>query len=194
VQSAYAVAKAGAAGVDAARAEFMPKLFASSTVSSARGALGVSSLPSLGDLGSPILNLSNRTTSGVIMGGISVPIYDGGVRAAMLEQAKSRADSASATLIRTRTEAARQIVKADNALKTSLTTYEASQQLAAAAATTFDAALTAYRSGFGSVTEMTLAQSGLLDAQVSAIDAYHAALISAASLAFATGAVATALP
>lgn len=194
VQSAYALAKAGQAGVDAARAELMPKLFASGTVGGARGALGVSSLPSLGDLGSPILNLSNRTTSGVIMGGVSVPIYDGGVRYAMLEQARSRADTAQATLIRTRLDAARQIVKSDNALKTALATHEASRELSTAAATTFDAALTAFRSGYGSVVEMTLAQSGLLDAKLGETDAYHATLIAAASLAFATGLVANALP
>lgn len=50
------------------------------------------------------------------------------------------------------------IVVASNALRTSLAAYEASQALTQAAQTTFDAALDAYRSGVGSITDLTLAE------------------------------------
>ena len=194
VLAAYATAKAGAAGVDAAKAEFLPKVFATGNVAYAQGGLGLSSLPSLGDMGSPVLNLSNRNFASVIIAGVSVPVYDGGVRSAMLQQAQARADSANATLARTREEAVRQIVRSDNALKTSVAAYTASSALAAAAGTTFDAALAAYRSGVGSVTDATLAQNGLLDARLGMVDSYHASLIAAVTLAFATGSLTSQAP
>jgi outer membrane protein len=72
-------------------------------------------------------------------------------------------------------------------LNTSLSAYAASQSLAAAAQTTFDAALSAYRSGFGSITDLTLAESQLLQAKNASSDAYSAALSAAATLALSTG-------
>jgi outer membrane protein TolC len=87
-----------------------------------------------------------------------MPLYDGGSRAALLEQARDRVDKAQTTLTQIRNEAARQIVVARNTLKTSLSAYRASTALAAAAQTTFNAALTAYRNGVGSITDVTLAE------------------------------------
>ena len=86
----------------------------------------------------------------------AVPIYDGGTRAAILEQAHAEADSADARLTRMRDEAVRLIVLADNALRTSLAALSASRALVSAAQTTFDAALAAYRNGVGSITDATL--------------------------------------
>jgi len=56
-------------------------------------------------------------------------------------------------------EAVRQIVLADNALRTSLSAYSASQSLTAATQTTFDAALASYRRGVGSITDLNLAET-----------------------------------
>ena len=58
-----------------------------------------------------------------------------------------------------REDAVRQIVLASNALHTSLSAYAASRSVETAAQTTFDAALSAYRSGVGSITDLTLAES-----------------------------------
>jgi outer membrane protein len=185
--AAYASARAAQAGVAAARAEFLPKVFASGNVAYADGRLGLSSLPAVGDQGTSTLNLSDRRFSSVIIAGITVPIYDGGVRSALLRQAQARADSAQAVLRRTQQDSVRQIVEADNALRTGLAAHAAAGTLEAAAGTTFDATLAAYRSGFGSVTQATLAQSGLLDARLGRADTYSAAQIAAASLAFAMG-------
>jgi len=65
-------------------------------------------------------------------------------------------------LTQVREDAVRQIVLADNALRTSLSAYSASRTLEAAARTTFDAALAAYRNGVGSITDLTLAETQLL--------------------------------
>jgi len=67
-----------------------------------------------------------------VFAGITVPVYDGGMRAAVLEQVRARADNASLALTRTREEAVRQIVLARNGLRTSLSAYSASTSLTAA--------------------------------------------------------------
>ena len=66
-------------------------------------------------------------------------------------------------------------------------TNEASTLLVAAAQTTFDAALAAYRNGVGSVTVATDAETQLLQAENAESDSYSAALSSAATLALAVG-------
>jgi outer membrane protein TolC len=187
VLAAYANAKAAEAGVDAARAEFLPKIFAAGNVAYIDGRLGLSSLPAVGDQGTSTLNLSGRQFGTVVIAGIAVPIYDGGVRRALLQQAQTRADSAQAVLRRTQQDSVRQIVSADNALRTGLAAHAAAVALEAAAETAFDATLAAYRNGVGSVTAATLAQNGLLDARLGRADTYSAVQIAAATLAFAMG-------
>ena len=124
--------------------------------------------------------------------GITVPVYDGGLRRATLEQARSKADNASLALTHTREEAVRQIVAAQNGLTTSLNAHSASTSLVAAARTTFDAALAAYRNGVGSITDATVAETQLLQATNSLTDAHSAALAAAATLALAVGALGSA--
>lgn len=189
VLAAYAAAKAARSNVTAAKAEFLPKVFVSGNVAYTTGHLALSSVPGAGSDSSPTLNLSSNNFSSLILGGISVPIFDGGMRAAIMRQAQNRADSTQVTLEQTLDDSAKQIVAAQNGLHTSLSAYRAATKLEAAARTSFDAAFTAYRSGVGSITPATLAQSGLLDAQLAQSDAYYAALIAAASLGFATGAL-----
>lgn len=70
-----------------------------------------------------------------------------------------------------------------------LSAYSAAQRLTTAAQTTFDAALAAYGSGVGSITDVTLAESQLLQAKNSLSDAYSTALSAAATLALATAAL-----
>ena len=88
--------------------------------------------------------------------------------------------------------AVRQIVLAENALLTSLSANDASTALALAAQTTFDAPLAAYRSGVGSITEATLAETQLLQAKNASTDAYSTSLSAAATLALAVGSLGSA--
>jgi outer membrane protein len=186
VLSAYAAEKASFANVRAARAEFLPKFFLSATGAYNNGGLDVTAIPSIGQQ-SGTVNLSGHRLSGVLFAGMAVPLYDGGTRAALLKQAQAKADNAHLVLTRTRDEAVRQIVQAENALQTSLSAYSASTSLASAAQTTFDAALAAYRSGVGSITDVSLAESQLLQAKNASTDAYSTALSAAATLALAAG-------
>jgi outer membrane protein TolC len=191
VLSAYAAQKASLANVRAAKAEFLPKVFVSATGSHNSGNLRVSSLPGLGGE-SPTLNVDSNHTGGIIVAGVTVPLFDGGRRAAQLDQARAAADSAEARLSQVQDEAVRQIAIADNALTTSLESVSAAQALVAAARTTFDAALGAYGSGVGSITDVTIAETQLLQANNAAADAYSTALSAAATLALATGALGSA--
>jgi outer membrane protein TolC len=86
-----------------------------------------------------------RRFASTVLIGAPVPIHDGGTRAALLEQARNNADSAGAMLTHRRNDAVRQVVVADNALRTSLSAYSAANALAAAAQTTFDSPLASYR-------------------------------------------------
>jgi outer membrane protein len=194
VLSAYALQKASLAKVRAAEAEFLPKVFLSGNRVYSSGNLNVTAIPSIGDQAATV-NLSggSRTSSTVLLGA-TVPLYDAGVRAAMLGQAQADADNAETMLTRRRNEAVRQIVLSDNALRTSLSAYSASQALSSAAQTTFDAALAAYRNGIGSITDVTIAQTQLLQARNSSSDAYSTSLSAAASLALSTGALGSAPP
>ena len=191
VLGAHAAHLASSEDVRAARAEFLPKLFVSATGAYNDGHLDVTAIPSIGEQ-LPTVNLSRSRRGVTIFAGVTMPIYDGGTRDAVLRQAQARADSAALALERTQEEAVRQIVVAENALRTSLSAYDASSSLAAAAQTTFDAALGAYRSGVGSITDVTLAESQLLQARNASTDAHSAALSAAATLALAAGALGSA--
>jgi outer membrane protein len=188
ILTAYAAQKAANADVDAAVAEFMPKVFLSGTTAYNAANLSVTSIPGLGQQ-SGTANLNPSRFASTVLVGATVPIYDGGTRVALLEQARNNADSAGALLTRRRNDAVRQLVVADNALRTSLSAYSASNALAAAAQTTFDGALASYRNRVGSITDVNIAQSQLLQARNASTDAYSTALSAAATLALATGAL-----
>lgn len=194
VLSGYAGVQASLAGLRAAQAEFFPKVFASAVGTHSAGDLSITALPGVGEQLAPVVNLpggqlaaAKPELGGTALIGAAVPLYDGGMRAALLEQARDRVDKAETTLTQIRNEAARQIIVARNTLRTSLSAYRAAKTLAAAAQTTFDAALTAYRNGVGSITDVTIAERQLLAAENAATDAYSGALSAAATLALAAG-------
>jgi hypothetical protein len=70
-----------------------------------------------GDLSSTIGNISSNINNATILGGVTFPIYDGGIRDARIYEARSRASAAEATLLRLQQNAAAtEIVAADDAL------------------------------------------------------------------------------
>jgi outer membrane protein len=81
---------------------------------------------------------------------------------------------------------------ADNALRTNLSAYSASNVLAEVAQTTFDNVPASYRNPVGSITDVNIAQSQLLHARNASAAAYSTALSAAATLALATGALGSA--
>jgi outer membrane protein len=195
VLSSYAAQKASLANLRAAEVEFFPKVFFSGNGARVTGSLDVTGIPGI-EQQVPVLNIpsnqlgtSINQTSATALIGATMPIYDGGTRAALLEQARDKVDKANTTQTQITYEAARQIIVARNTLRTSLSAYSASTALAAAAQTTFDSALAAYRNGVGSISDVTLAERQLLGAKNTATDAYSTALSAAATLALAAGAL-----
>jgi outer membrane protein TolC len=193
ILTAYAAQKASLANVRAATAEFLPKVFLAGTSAWNSSNLNVTALPAIGQE-APTVNLSGNRSSSSVFLGASVPLYDAGVRAARLMQAQADVDNANVMLVRRQNEAVRQIVLADNALRTSLSAYSASGELSKAAQTTFDAALASYRNGVGSITDLNIASTQLLQAKNAATDAYSTALSAAASLALSTGVLGVSSP
>jgi outer membrane protein len=188
VLSAYAAERVNLAKVKSAESEFMPKVFVTASGAYNTGNSSISAVPSIGQQ-LPTVNLSGGRYGGSVIVGVTIPLYDGGLRSAVLAQARNDADSASTRLARSREEAVRQIVVAQNTLQTSLAANAAAKELLAAAQTTYDAAFDAYRHGVGSVTDALLAQNQLLVAKNADADSYSGALSAAAALALATGSV-----
>ena len=188
VLAAYAAEKAGAAGVRAAESDFKPKVFMSVSGAYGFGHLDVNAVPPVGQQAGTF-NLSGNHWGSTALLGVTVPLYDGGLRQSVLGQARATADGARATSERVRDEAVRQIVVAQNTLETSLEANDASQALVSAARTSFDAAFDAYRHGVGTMTAVSLAATQWLQAQDAVIEAHNGALSAAATLAFATGAL-----
>jgi outer membrane protein len=192
VLTGYAAQQASLDNLRAAQAAFLPKVFLAANGTRLSGSLDITAVPGFGkDL--PILNLPNQVGfSGTQLGttalvGATVPIYDGGLRAASLEQARDRVDKAGTTLTQIRNDAVRQIIGTRNTLRTSLSAYTAATALAAATQTTFNAALAAYRNGVGTISDVTTAERQLLQAKNATTDAYSTSLSAAATLALSAG-------
>ncbi|BDG73507.1 TolC family protein [Roseomonas fluvialis] len=179
VMASYLAMRSSAAGIAAARAEFLPNVFVAGALASGQGSFNAGGLPTIGQ---------QATGSGVLIGA-TVPLYDGGLRIARLRQAQAQAAAAEGTFERTQMMAVTEIVAATNALRTALEAHRAASALVAAASTTYEAALAAYRNGVGTVTAATAADSGLLDGRQAQTDAQAAALVGAANLAFVVGAM-----
>ena len=190
VREAYAAREASRDDVKAARAAQRPKFFVTATGSYAIGDLALSAIPSVGG-GTPTLNLSGHHLGGTIFAGVSVPLYDGGVRRAALEGAHDRADAAQAGFERAELEAARQIATAHNQLATALEAGAASVFLLQSAQTTFDATSATYSAGVGALSEVLLAHRQLIAARNLATDARFKALTAAATLALSVGELAS---
>ncbi|MBO1076619.1 TolC family protein [Roseomonas marmotae] len=179
VMASYQAMQASKAGIAAARAEFFPNVFVAGALAARRNNFEAGGLPTIGQ---------QATGSGVLLGA-TVPLYDSGLRAARLRQAEASASAAESTFQRTQNVAVSEIVTARNMLRTALESHRAASALTAAATVTYDAALGAYRSGVGTVTAATAADTGLLDARQAQADTYAAAVVGAANLAFAVGAM-----
>jgi outer membrane protein len=193
ILTGYAARKASLASLRAAQAEFFPKVFFSANGTRLQGDLDITAVPGIGEQ-LPIVNLPGNVLQGqqtqlaaTALIGATVPLYDGGLRAARLEQARDNLDKADTSLVQIRNEAVRQIIMARNTLTTSISAYSASTALVSAAQTSFDATLAAYRSGIGSISDATTAERQLLAARNAKTDSYSAALSAAATLALATG-------
>jgi outer membrane protein TolC len=177
VAASYAAMEASKAGVAAAEADYLPKVYAGGNVAWGSGDFDATGLPAIGQQG---------TGNGLFVG-VTMPLYDAGLRDAQLRSAQSRADIAADEFQRVQSAAVTEIVAARNALRTALESYRAATALVDAASTTYDAAYAAYRNGVGTVDVATAADTALLDARQAKAEAHASALIGAANLAYVVG-------
>ncbi|WP_323011651.1 TolC family protein [Castellaniella sp.] len=175
----YAALKAEEAKVQAAEAAFMPKVYLGAVYAHQKQHFQLNSLPELG---------MQSSSSGVMLG-VSLPLFDGGLRRNRLQNAKISARQAQDNLQTLQQDALREMAAADTTLQSALASHVAASELTHTAQTAYEAALAAYQSGLGTITVANEAANQLLLARLARLDARSASQIAAANLAFATGAM-----
>lgn len=177
LMAADAAVRAAEQGVELVKADYKPTV----------GLIAVAAT------GSASLNMNNAIQTNphlkghAVFLGMSVPIYDGGLRRQRLYSAQSKAQAAQDMLEQAQNLALREIYLAANTLRTALEAYEASQELLAAARLTHEAAQESYEAGLSSMMLATESTNGLLDATEAHATAHAAALTASANLAFVMG-------
>jgi len=182
VQAAFAKYRADQSGIAAARAEFMPKVALTGSVNRLAASLDVEDTRF-----GQVSHLTTNQPNANLLVGVSIPIFDGGLRDARLQAAMAQAAASEQDLAALQNSAAQQIVVAYDLLRTSLSGYAAATELTNAAQTTYDAALDYYKNGLGTLADVSVAQTGLLQARLSKATAHSDSLVAAATIAFATG-------
>ncbi len=177
VLAAMAALRASRSAVDVARADFLPKVYLAGFTATGNGNLDVRGIPGVNQ---------QAGSSGVLVG-VSLPLYDGGLRSSRVQDAQARVVATEATFEKIKSDSMREIVVISNTLESALASYEAAASLVKTSALTYDATLEAYQQGVGTVTAVTEGATALLQAKSARVDAHAASLISAASLAFALG-------
>lgn len=177
VLASFAAAQAKTSGIRAVEADFLPKVYVAGAVAGGNGRFDVQGLPSVG----------SQTSSSNILVGISVPLYDGSIRAARVKESESRASAASEAFKKTRDIAVREIVASAITLRSAIESNNTALELVSTATITYDAALESYRNGVGTITVVNEAENKLLSARQLSSDAYASARIAAANLAFVMG-------
>jgi outer membrane protein len=119
----------------------------------------------------------------------SVPLFDGGMRRSRISMADAKARQAQEQLATARDSASQQVVRAYNGLLTSLAEYEAATALAQAAHTAYDAALSSYRQGVGTYTDLATEENAVVQGDTQVEDARANAHTAAAALALSVGAI-----
>ncbi|MEA1619955.1 TolC family protein [Erythrobacter sp. T5W1-R] len=188
LQRAFAAERAAAGREAAARAQSLPKVFVSGTGSYVEGRLGISGIPGFGDQG-PVLNVFGDRLGASIFAGLSIPLYDGGVRSNVRAQAQAERDATKARIEQVRNEAAREVIDSHYQLGTALSAHHQALALEKVAAIGRDAALLAFRNSEASMVEVMLAENALARARSAVSDARHAAFVAAANMALAAGAM-----
>lgn len=179
-----AARRAAEKGIDSVRAEFLPTV----------ALMGVASAGTVNFNVRGVGDTSPQSSSTAVLLGVSIPIFDGGLRQMRLREAEARAATARELVRKSQNDALREMHFAVNALRSALEAYEATTQLVSAAQLTHHAAVDSYKVGLGSMMLATESANGLLDARQAQTMAYTAALVTSANLAFMMGQLTEAPP
>ncbi len=177
IAAAYAAVKIADAGKRAAQAAFMPKVYMGAGLAKNNSTFQAGNLPGLG---------VQNTASGVLLG-ISIPLYDAGLRSTQLSKAELAKEQAQLQLEHLQMTAVREIVAAEQVLQTTLESHEAAKELVETATVVHDASLEAYKVGRISTVLLTESAIQLNKANQALAEAQYAAVAAAANLAFVMG-------
>jgi len=172
------------AGQRTTEAAFLPKVYMAAGLARNRSNFEVGNLPGLG---------TQNSASGVLVG-ISMPLYDGGLRSTQHSKAVLAQEQAQLRLEGLQKTAVREIVVAEQVLNTALQSHDAAQELVQTATVAHDAALESYRVGRVSTVLLTESAIQLHKAQQAQAEAQYASVAAAANLAFVMGTMVSAEP
>jgi len=182
LQAAFARARASEAHVAAVEAQFRPKIVASAALGHSLAGLSVD------DSRTPwSLDVADSRSIASVFVGVTIPLWDGGAKERRLAAARANAGAARADAESLRLMAEGEIVDSYEVLKSSLAANRAAGELISTARTSYDSAQSFFAQGLATIADVSTAQRLLYDAELSQIDAQHAALSAAATLAFASG-------
>jgi outer membrane protein TolC len=136
-------------------------------------------------VGGPFFSLTQPGLNALLT--LDWPIFDGGAREVKVAIAHSELSGARAALDGARDRAAQDVTSAYDQLQTSFAEYQAATDVEQTARTAFDAAVDAYRSGVGLLTDVLAAENAEREAQLQKENARASVFTSAAALAFALG-------
>jgi len=176
VLAAFGQVRAAEAGLDKAKAAYWPVLDVSAQVYGMFGWWAVDS---------PFFRLQRPGMDALL--GLKWPIFDGGARELNVATARSAVSAARAALDGARNKAAAEVTRAYDGLKTSFAEYRAAVEAESAARTALEAAVDAYRSGVGPLTDVINAANAASKSQMQREEARAGVLTAAAELAFALG-------
>lgn len=157
--------------------DYFPKVYLAGALAGGSGSFDVQGLP----------EISQRTSSSNILIGVSIPLYEGGMRQSRMSNAQSDIQLAQENLRKSQDTAIKEISLSENALRSALEANKAAKNLVDTAQLSYTASVDFFNNGLGTVTEINTAEIALLNAQLSHIDAYTGSLIAAVDLAFALG-------
>ncbi|MCH4254652.1 TolC family protein [Proteus vulgaris] len=184
VLAQYELQQAAIKAADSVKSDYFPKVYLAGALAGGTGSFDVQGLP----------DISQRTSSSNILIGVSIPLYEGGMRQSRMVNAQSEIRLAQENLRKSQDMAIKEISISENTLKSALEANKASKNLVETTQLTYTASVEFYHNGLGTVTDINTAEIALLNAQMSQIDAYTGSQIAAVDLAFALGEIDKALP
>ncbi len=180
----YELTQAAMKTTQSVESDYFPKVYLAGAVAGGNSSLDVQGLP----------GINQSTSSSNILIGVSIPLYEGGIRQARMKNSQSDILIAQENLRKSQELAIREMSLTENALKSALEANKAAKNLVETTQLTYTASVDFYQNGLGTVTEINTAEIALFTAELVHIDSYTGSIIAAIDLAFALGEIENALP
>ena len=177
VAASYAAMKAAQANIKAVEADFFPKVILGGFLANSNTSFNLQGLPGF---------TQQANATGVLLG-VTLPLYDGGLRNARLVGAQIKSEQAARNFNQMQQDAVREIVLAQTVLGSALESEATARELVSTARIAYNAALDSYQEGLATIRLVTEAAEGLLHAREALLEARVASEVAAANLAFAMG-------